>query len=757
MYFSFMGSDSDIKEENNKGQNINNFIPQQQVNSQPSNIGEGRYQFNPENLSENNSSDDLNILNNAKNENNFEEKDFVSKYNDSELVNMIQNYIDNFKILDSIYAKKEGSQDPVFDAINENQKNILIDYFRKNKNEIARVLLNFLNSRSLNVGQNLISDLLKTENGYSVYEKKVLREIAKINENKDLFKIQYLTILVIGKTGVGKSTLINCALKLEDNEKAEENETDSQTLEIKDYTSAKVPYLRLVDTRGLELGSYDATALVKDCSVYFNKQKNANDMNKLIHCIWYCVTGARLEKVEKQAIESLKRSYGISNIPIIIVYTQSNNKKLMDARKKNVQENNLANDYISILAREVEQPDGSFLKSFGLPELLEKTLKVCKQALNGDMHSLMTNNIAEYINNNLIKENSKINKHIKEKNILNFIKKYNNIKNKDEFQNYITNIYGNNFYYFLNKELSINGINVIKGSYLISIHNNNYIKYYQDIISQTISRELQNLSIKGVITQAAIEKKKGMSTLIQNKRDLDDFVKYNSKFLSDNFMFLAQKYYIEFILQKSCIEFSILLEQQLNLLISQILKHPNITKKISYLFQQRFKEFEEKIVNKSLAFNMPGNNGISSNDNNYQKKTSTNGRDGYSESNGKIVYDFKNSEVQSIKTENFSNLNSNFVNNNKNLKINNQPNFNQDMNSKKNIKALTDIKSTQTIMLNPQYQYNSNSSNSSKSQKNLIQYNNMNFQNKFPNNAQNPNKNINYYNGVYNHGYNPRF
>ena len=279
-----MGSDSDTKEAKNKGQTINNFnnptnyvniqnqqkVPPQQVNPQISNLGEDRYQFNQENLSENNSS----------NENNFEEKGFISKYNDSELVNMIKKYIENSKILDSIYAKKEGNQDPVFDAINENQKNILIDYFRKNKNEIGRLLLNFLNSRSLNVGQNLISDLLQTENGYSAYEKKVLREIAKINENKDLFKIQYLTILVIGKTGVGKSTLINCVLKLEGNEKALESETESQTLKIKDYTSAKVPYLRLVDTRGLELGRYDATALVSDCLVYFNKQKNANDMNK---------------------------------------------------------------------------------------------------------------------------------------------------------------------------------------------------------------------------------------------------------------------------------------------------------------------------------------------------------------------------------------------------------------------------------------------------------------------------------------------
>ena len=79
------------------------------------------------------------------------------------------------------------------------------------------------------------------------------------------------------------------------------------------------------------------------------------------------------------------------------------------------------------------------------------------------------------------------------------------------------------------------------------------------------------------------------------------------------------------------------------------------------------------------------------------------------------------------------------------------------MNSKKNIKGLTDIKSTQTIMLNPHYQYKSNSSNSSKSPKNLIQYNNTYFKNQFPNNAQNPNKNKNYYIGVHNHGYNPRF
>lgn len=353
----------------------------------------------------------------------------------------------------------------------------------------------------------------------------------------------------------------------------------------------------------------------------------------------------------------------------------------------------------------------------------------------------MTNNIGEHIYNNLKLENSKINKCIKEKNILNFIQKYNNnIKNKDEFQNYIVKIYGRNINYFLNKELGFNGINVIKGSYLVSIHNNNYINYYQDIINQIVSKELQNLSIKGLITQAAIEKKRGMATLNQNKRDLDDFSKYNTKFLFDNFTILAQKYYIEFILQKSCIEFSIIFEQQLNNLIVQILGYPNIGNKINNLFQQRFKEFEEKIINKSLA---------------YPKNPGMNGRDDYTESNGKIVMDFNSNDIKSIKTENFSNLNSNYVNTNQNLKKKNQPAFNQGMTYNKNNKALSDIKTTKTIMIDPKYhnQYQSNRVNSGK---NVGHYNNIYAQNQVFNNAQNANETISYSNGVYNLGYNYR-
>ena len=46
------------------------------------------------------------------------------------------------------------------------------------------------------------------------------------------------------------------------------------------------------------------------------------------------------------------------------------------------------------------------------------------------------------------------------------------------------------------------------------------------------------------------------NTLIQNKRDLTDFNKQNTQFLSENFSNLAQKYYMFSILQKSSLELS---------------------------------------------------------------------------------------------------------------------------------------------------------------------------------------------------------
>jgi len=74
----------------------------------------------------------------------------------------------------------------------------------------------------------------------------------KINEKLFSPCLTHLNVYIIGKTGLGKSTLINSILNLEEREKAKENLGDPCTKKTKQYTSNKIPWLRLNDSRGIE-------------------------------------------------------------------------------------------------------------------------------------------------------------------------------------------------------------------------------------------------------------------------------------------------------------------------------------------------------------------------------------------------------------------------------------------------------------------------------------------------------------------------
>lgn len=615
-----MGSDESPKKDTNQKTFINqqNTVPNEVQNTKIVNnniikkdISEKEYiNRNEDTSNENYLQKDYRDYSNGKKDYSYSEKkdkensvstrNYTCTYNEMDLINKLKESLENYSIQESIYKLEQSNDDPIFNKINVKLSQILFEYLKKNKNNFLNSISNFINLKPLNVGTNIVSDLIQTENGYSIYEKKVMKEIAKINDNKSLFKINYLSVILIGKSGVGKSALVNCLLKLKKGEQAKENTGDIGTVEIKGYQSDEVPFLRLIDTRGIELNyKYGAAEITEECKNYIQSQLHNNDMNKFIHCIWYCLTGTRFEKVEIDALNILKKSYVFSNIPIIVVYTQSTDTDLVKKTREYVNEKSIANDYIEVLAREKSLHDGHVLKSFGLDTLLEKTIKVCKEALNGDMHLIMTKKIDEHISNNLKIENSNIKKYINEKNILDFTKEY-NIISKNEFQNYLINIYGKNVNCFLDKDLSNEGKNIIKTSHLINSHNNEYIINYSNKLKEIISKDLHSLSVEGLNFQAMIEKQNQRNTLIENKRDLEDFKIYIRKFFSDNLSNLAQKYYISYILQNTSKYFSNSFEQKCNDIVNEILNHPKIKKKISHLFQQRFKEFEVKILDKRL-------------------------------------------------------------------------------------------------------------------------------------------------------------
>lgn len=125
-------------------------------------------------------------------------------------------------------------------------------------------------------------------------------------------------VLVIGNSGVGKSTLINAVLGEEVTVTG--RGTSGTTEELGIYESNEIPF-RIIDTIGFEpsfLKELKAVNAVKKWS-----KSCAKDENNQINAIWFCVDGTS-GKLFKKTIENLSRAVSMwKSVPIIVVITKS--------------------------------------------------------------------------------------------------------------------------------------------------------------------------------------------------------------------------------------------------------------------------------------------------------------------------------------------------------------------------------------------------------------------------------------------------
>lgn len=127
-------------------------------------------------------------------------------------------------------------------------------------------------------------------------------------------------VLVIGNSGVGKSTLINSVLG---EDKAETGwGTKGTTKELAIYESQTIPF-RVIDTVGFEpslLSELKAIGAVKKWSK--NSVKEGHEDNK-INVIWFCVEGTS-RKLFPKSLKDLSRATTMwESVPIIVVITKS--------------------------------------------------------------------------------------------------------------------------------------------------------------------------------------------------------------------------------------------------------------------------------------------------------------------------------------------------------------------------------------------------------------------------------------------------
>ncbi|WP_027406415.1 DUF697 domain-containing protein [Anaerovibrio sp. RM50] len=174
-----------------------------------------------------------------------------------------------------------------------------------------------------------------------------------------------VNIIVTGKSGTGKSTLINTCLRKKVAEVGVGRPVTKRGTWLPEPPERSFP-MRVYDTVGLELSENNKKATIDDMMEVI-EQGN-------IHLMWYCVLSAsnRLEQGEEDFIEAVTNR----GIPVIIVLTQSFRKKQAETFLNEIKNiGTKAKDICIVVAEDEEEFN---IKAFGKDELIKKTANLLK-------------------------------------------------------------------------------------------------------------------------------------------------------------------------------------------------------------------------------------------------------------------------------------------------------------------------------------------------------------------------------------------
>ena len=468
------------------------------------------------------------------------ENEHKSSFINKELNLKMQNFVTNIKC-QNFTINNLDDDDLVFNFFLNQSKGNLLNYINSYESKYLEEINTCYNLGKENNNIIFVKDEINSQIEWrkielyyknAIHNSFITNYINKNNKYENSTKLKYITIILAGKSGVGKSTLINCFFK---RRVATEGLYKVCTMGIKSH---KLDFLKLIDTRGYELNpEYPPNESKKDVLSKIKSCVSQDNYNDLIHCIWFCVHGNALDNTEKKALKELKNNE--YNVPLIVVFTNAQIEDDVKNMKKEIYNLFHEDIFIDVLGRKTED-----IPAYGLDDLFNKTLEAIKLNNTSNYFMRVKNKFKDIKKAELTKVITNIKENIINKIADYFIQNYDFVKNENSFEDYVFELLKKIIMLFTNYEEFNNNQIKFQKSKIIREYIQSCIKLYTQVTENLINNILDKISLEILDMQVDIERLKNASIKPRNKKNRDELKQLITQFLKDNFYHLGQKYLI---------------------------------------------------------------------------------------------------------------------------------------------------------------------------------------------------------------------
>ena len=200
-------------------------------------------------------------------------------------------------------------------------------------------------------------------------------------------------VLVIGNSGVGKSTLINSVLG---DEKAKTGYGSSGTTDkLEIYESEEVAF-RIIDTVGFEPSLVKGWKAINDVKKWSKESAKNGKEDSEINVIWFCVEGTS-SKLFPKTIKDLSKATAMwETVPIVVVITKSysvpertqNIEMVSNAFAKQKRYSKNLKHIVPVVASTYTLNNTAFAAPEGITELIDVTNELMPEGIKAGAHDI---------------------------------------------------------------------------------------------------------------------------------------------------------------------------------------------------------------------------------------------------------------------------------------------------------------------------------------------------------------------------------